>query len=405
MRQPLEGVKVLELSTAGVGPFMGWTLAIWGAEVIRIESEKRPCISRVTLVYKDNKPGLNRCYLFPIMNWKKRSFGVNLDHPKGLELVKKLVVWCDIMTASYSPRVIRKWGLHYDEVKKIKPDIIMVQTSMQGTTGPNADSVGFGPMLKALVGFSHLTGWPDRLGTGPQGAYTDFTAPWFGVPALMAGLDYRRRTGKGIFIDLSQYEAGLHFIAPVIMDCLANKRIQNRCGNESTYAAPHGVYRCKGDDRWCAIGVFSDEEWEAFCSTLGHPEWTKEPRFATLRGRKENETELNRLVEEWTVNFTPEEVMEKLQTAGIAASVVADPVDIFDRDTHLKERDFWKVIDHREIGPFTYCRLPPILSKVPLETGPAPCLGEDNDYVCTEILGISDEEFAEMVADGVLECV
>lgn len=403
MRQPLEGIKILEVTTGGVGPIISWNLAMWGAESIRIESAKRPCITRVSMPYKDKIPGLNRAYFFPILNWKKRSLGVNLDHPRGLEIVKKLVNWSDIIIASFSPRVIDKWGLNYDEVKKIRPDIIMLHTCMQGTTGPCADSVGFGPMLKALSGFVHLTGWPDRLGVGPLPPYTDFTAPFWGVAALMAALDYRRRTGKGLFIDLSQYESSLHFIGPLMMDYFANGREHSRCGNESPYAAPHGAYRCKGEDRWCAIAVFTDQEWQALCNTLGNPEWTKEPRFATMLGRKDNEAELNRLVEEWTVNFTSEEVMKMLQSAGVAASVVEDSTDLWERDPQLKERGFFVSIDHPEMGHFSHFKLPPVFSKTPLETGPAPCLGQDNEYVCNKILGLSDEEFSEMVANGVLE--
>ena len=403
MRQPLEGIKVLDITTGGVGPIISWELAMWGGDVIRIESVRRPCITRVSMPFKDNQPGLNRSYVFPLANWKKRSFGVKLDHPKGLELVRKLVGWTDIIVMSFSRRAIEKWGLNYEEVSKINPEIIMLQTSMQGATGPRADSIGWGMMLKALVGFVHLTGWPDRLGVGPLPPYTDYIAPFWGVAAILAALDNRRRTGKGLFIDLSQYEASLHFIGPLIMDYFANKRVNTRCGNESPHAAPHGAFRCKGEDKWCTIAVCTDQEWTAFCNALGESEWTREPRFATLCSRKENEQELNRLVNEWTENYTPHEVMETLQSVGVAASVVEDGIDLWEHDSQLKGRDFFRTIDHPEMGPFSYFRLPPVFSKVPLETGPAPCLGQDNEYVCTQILGLSDEELADLMSNGILE--
>ena len=186
-----------------------------------------------------------------------------------------------------------RMGLGYAELKRIKPDIIMLSSCMQGQTGPHARHPGSGHKLTALAGISSITGWPDRS-PGNILAYTDFIGPRFNVIAILAALIYRRRTGKGQYLDMSQYENSVHFIAPQILDYAANNRVAERMGNQCAYAAPHNAYRCVGDDRWCVIAAFSDEEWQSFCRVIGNPSWTADTGFSTLAGRKQNETELDR---------------------------------------------------------------------------------------------------------------
>ena len=220
---------------------------------------------------------------------------------------------------------------------------------------------------------------------------------------LIAALDYRRKTGKGQRIDLSQFEAGVNFIAPIMMDYFINDRIANRNGNYSSRAAPHNAYRCKGEDRWCVIAVFTHEEWESFCHVIGNPPWTKEERFSSFLGRKKNEEELDRLVEHWTVGHTAEEVVSLMQADGVAAGVLETAEDLMEHDPQLKHRHFFWELDHPEIGKH-HTRGPSfILSRLPCELQRAPLLGEHNEYALKEILGISDEEVAELVIERVVE--
>jgi benzylsuccinate CoA-transferase BbsF subunit len=236
----------------------------------------------------------------------------------------------------------------------------------------------------------------------PAQAVTDFIAPRANVLALVAALDYRRKTGKGQYIDAAQMESAVPLLGPLLLQYQANAVEAERMGNRSTHAAPHGVYRCKGDDRWCAITVFTDAEWEKFCQAIGRPAWTKLSELATLLGRLKNVDKLDRLVEEWTMGHSPEEVMSLLQGAGVAAGVVQNGRDL-DSDPQLKQRHFYWKLDHPEVKSFTYGGMPARLEKTPYEMKRAPMLGEHNEYVCTQFLGMSDEEFVGLLAEGVFE--
>ena len=403
VRQALEGIRVADFSWVGVGPWTIRHLADHGADVIHVETPRIPDMLRLTPPYKNGIIGVNRAGYQAKFNVNKYGISLNLGHPKGLEIAKKLVAWADIVGESFSPGTMERLGLGYDELKKIKPDIIMIRLSSLGQTGPHAQQRGVGANLVSLAGFTHITGWPDKAPSGPYGAYTDTLAPRVGAAALIAALDYRRRTGKGQCIDVSQFEAGIYFQAPLVLDYAVNKRIANRVGNRHSYAAPHGAYPCLGNDRWCVIAVFTDAEWDAFCQVIGNPQWTKDPRFATILGRKRNEDELNELVATWTVDFTPEEVMTRMQQAGVAAAVVAMAEDLY-HDPQLEHRHHFWTMEHPEMG--TYHPDSPAfkLSRTPSQpTRCSPIIGRDNEYVYTKILGISDKEFVELLADGVFE--
>jgi len=234
-------------------------------------------------------------------------------------------------------------------------------------------------------------------------AYTDFVAPLFNAVSLIAALDYRRRTGKGLCIDQSQHEAVLQCIAPLILGYAANGTEPRANGNRLDYAAPHGIYRCQGDDRWCAIAVFTDGEWEAFCHAIGDPAWTKEPRFATLNSRKENEDALEELVSEWTKQHSAEEVMQIMQVAGVPAGVVQTVQDLLENDPQLKERKLLLPLKHPVMGVFTHPTPPFKLLKTKAQVRTSPCLGEHTEYVCTEFLGMSHEVFAKLSGQGVFK--
>jgi len=206
-----------------------------------------------------------------------------------------------------------------------------------------------------------------------------------------------------VYLDIAQHQSSVHFIAPVVLDYVVNKRVASRQGNEDDYAAPHTTYPCKGTDRWCAIAVFTDEEWQRFCQVIGQPAWTKDPKFASLQGRKENEDELNTLVAAWTVDYTDREIMTCLQTAGVPAGLVATAEDQMEHDAQLKHRHFYWELEHPEIGKYRAPRQPCVLSKTSCEIRRAPLIGEHTETTLKEVLAMSDEDIAQLVIESVLE--
>ena len=298
---------------------------------------------------------------------------------------------------------MKSLGLSYEELTQVNPDIIMISLSSKGQTGPHRTLPAVGLHLAGLSGFVNITGWPDRDPSLLYGAYTDSIAGRFGAASILAALDYRHSTGRGQYIDLSQFEAGIQFLAPPLLDYAANGRVLSRNGNRHPHAAPHGVYRCKGEDRWCAIAVFSDEEWQAMGRVMGDPPWCSDARFATLTDRKKNEEDLDRLVEQWTMHYPPEEVMAILQESGVSAGVLETAEDLH-RDPQLEARQHFRALEHQEIGESTYDSMGSILSKSPAELNrAAPVMGQDNYHVYTRILGLSDEEFVGLMEQGVFD--
>ena len=402
-KKVFENLKVIDFSWVVVGPLIAKCLADFGATVLHIESITRPDTLRTSLPCKDGIQDLDFNGYFPLYNSNKYGIALNLQHPKGLEVARRLVAWSDIVIESFRPGVMKRLGLGYEDLKSIKPDLIMLSTTMQGQTGPHALQPGFGNQLVGLAGFPCVTGWPDRDAIQPYGAYTDCIAPYFGIATLVGALLYRDRTGRGQHLDLSQYEAGVQFMSSALLDWVVNDRNAVREGNSSLCAAPHGAYRCLGEDRWCAIAVFNDAEWQGLCRAIGKEELIHDRRFATLSDRKQNEVALNRLVEEWTLNFDAYEVMAKLQAVGVPAGVVTNNSDLFE-DPELKERECFWMIDHPVLGPFPHPSPSFMLSETPANPRlPAPCLGQHTEFICKEFLKMSDEEFAQLLNEGVFK--
>jgi len=401
-KKPLEGIRIADFGWVFTIPLTTKMLGDWGAEVIKIEGVKRGDGERRRPPYSKGVPGLDRAVDFNYNNTSRKSLSLNLQHPKGKAVAKKVVAWADIVTENFSGGVMERMGLGYDALCQVNPDIIMLSASLQGQTGPHAGMPGYGHHLSALSGFHHINGWPDRP-PHHMGIYTDYIAPHFCLAALMGALDYRRRTGKGQYIDISQYEASMHFQAPLLLDHQVNGRIARRMGNRHPDAAPHGAFRCTGEDRWCVIAVFTDEEWSGFCDVIGRPAWTADPKFAALEGRKANEDDLERLVETWTKNQAAEDVMTRMQAAGVPAGVVQTAEDLLDKDPQLKHDGFFRTVPHDEVGELRSPGPPYTLSGAISEVGPTPLLGEHNDHVCREILGMTDEQIVEYLSEGAIE--
>jgi benzylsuccinate CoA-transferase BbsF subunit len=356
---------------------------------------------RISAPFKDGVSNINRAGYFSYFAANKYSISLDLNKDAAKKIARKLVACADIVGDSHRPGVLEKWGLDYDELSKIKTDIILIRSSNQGLTGPAALQPGLGNHINGLGGIVNLVGLPDEEPICPMVAYTDYCIPHFAASALIGALDYRRKTGKGQLIDLSQFEAGLHLISPLLMDYSTNGVDAKANGNSCDYASPHGVFRCKGEDRWCAITVFTDDEWQAMCKVMGKPEWTKNSEFSTFPGRKRNEAELNLLLEQWTSQYEPEHVMMLLQKEGVAAGAVLNAKDLCN-DVQLKEREcFWNG-NHKELGMFPYLGQPSKLSRTPAKLyRDAPSLGEHNECICLEMLGMSEDEYAQCVIEGV----
>jgi len=401
--QALEGIKVIDFTWFISGPLTTKFLGDCGAEVVHVESVTSPDNMRSTTPMKGNVPGINRSAAFARYNSSKYGLSLNLRKPEGVALAGRLVAWADVVVENFSSGTMDRLGLGYSDLRQARPDLIMVSLPMFGHTGPWSGQPGLGSQLSDLIGFGNLTGWPDREPSSPPGAYTDFIIPYYAVCAVMAALDSRRRTGRGQFVEIAQYEAGIQFLAPVMMDWFAHGREPNRAGNRCAGVAPHGVYRCRGRERWCAIAVFTEEEWSRLCAAMGRPELAGDPRFATMLDRVQNSEPLDALIEEWTGARSAEEVMGLLQQAGVAAGAVLNGRDLVEND-HLSARGFYKELVHPEIGRHRYLLPPFRFSKTPGEPRrPAPCLGEHNEYVCKHILGMSDEEFVRLLNEGVLD--
>lgn len=400
--QIFAGVKVADFSWVAAGPQIARELAFHGATVVRVECHRYPETTRTAGPFKDGITGINRSAFSAAYNVNKYSISLDLNMPKGREVAKKLIRWADIVADSMSVGAMAKWGLDYESCKKIKPDIIYYSTCQMGQHGPYNKIKGYGFIGVSYAGYGHINGWPDRDPLPLFNNYSDFISPYYLITAIIAALLHRRKTGKGMYLDQSQVEVGVNFLGPAVLDYIVNKRIASRMGNRDPYMAPHSVFPCQGNDRWVAIAITNDAEWQKLCEAMGNPDWSKDPRFSTLLGRKDNEDDLERLIEEWTRNHTAEEIMTMLQRAGVPAGVVQKAEDLFN-DPQLKHREHFRFLKHREIGVHAYQSPAYRLSKTPCSLQkPAPCLGEDNEYVYKNILGLSDDEIAELLVEGVI---
>lgn len=402
-KPPLDGIRVADFCWAWAGPYGALQLAHLGAEVIRIESQTRPCPSRLIPPWADNeKGGFNRSGYFNQYNQGKRSLTLNLKKPEGLELAKKVVAKSDIVTENFAGGVMDKMGLGYEVLRAIKPDIIMISLSGYGATGPEKGYVSYGPPQVALSGMSSLTGYTDDQPRQAGFSYGDPNGGVHGTFAVMCALLHRAKTGNGQYIDLSQREACAMLLPEGLMEYAMNETQPPRNGNRDPYMAPHGVFRCKGEDRWVSIVVGSEDEWQRFCKAIGQPALATSARFATLAARKENEDALEQVVTTWTQGLSPDEVTQKLQHAGVAAYPTLDGNDLL-ANPHVATREYFVELEHAEVGKRRHLGIPWKMSRTPCEVRrPAPLFGQDTDYVLGEVVGLNGDEIATLRTKDVL---
>jgi benzylsuccinate CoA-transferase BbsF subunit len=394
-KRPLEGVRVADFTWVWAGPFCTLQLAHLGAEVIRIETASRPCITRQILPWPEGKPGINRSGYFNQYNQNKRSLSLNLKTPEALDIAKQLVAKSDIVTENFAGGVMDRMGLGYDVLKQLRPDLIMISLSGYGATGPEREYISYGPAQVPMSGLSSLTGYKDWPPMHVGISYGDPNGGLHGAFAVLCALMYRARTGKGQYIDLSQWETSTALVAEGLLDYSMNGTQPERDGNHDLYMAPHGVFRSTGQDRWVSLAVRDDEEWQRFCAVIGRPDLAADARFATLAARKQNEDALEAIVTDWTQTRTPEEAAAQLQAASIPAAPVMNAKDLA-TDPHLNSRPIFVYNEHPEVGVKQHIGVPWQLSKTPLPVRPAPTLGQDTEYVLRDILGYSEERITAL---------
>lgn len=425
LQKPFAGLRVADFAWVGVGPLTSKYLADHGAEVIRIESSTYPEALRRVGPFLDDVPGIDRSGYYANFNSSKHGISVNLKHPRGPELMRQLIATCDVVTESFTPGTMARFGLDWETVSKGRDDLVMISMPLYGQTGPWASFMGYGHVLQAVAGYNHLTGWPDGPPIGTGIAYTDFLVPHIAAIALIAALDYRRRTGKGQYIDFGQLEAAIHGLGTAVLDWTANGHEQARMGNRDPNAAPHGAYQCR-DGKWLVIACETEEHWSALKAALGRPDWCDLERMRRRRARLNEQKEIDRHLQAWVEDMTrrsdePSEVpvegqegifvrkltsrelMEHMQRHGVPAGIVQSAAEVHADPQLAHRKHFWK-LEHPVMGLRTYDSPAFKLSKTPTElTKAAPCMGADNEYVYKEILGLADDDYVDLLVDGAFE--
>ena len=400
---PLDDVKVVDFMWALAGPGTTRTLADYGATVVRIESASRVDGARTVGPFHNNKTANDGSGLFGTYNAGKLGLALDLSKRQARGVVLDLVRWADVVCESFSPKAMRAWRLDYESLRELKPDLIMLSSCLMGQTGPMSSFVGFGNMAAAVSGFYNLCGWPDRPPSGPFAAYTDYLAPRFGAVSVLAALDYRRRTGKGQYIDQSQAESALHFLTPALLDYAANGRMEQGLGNSDPNCAPHGVYPALGQERWIAIACVTEQHWRALCAAMNRGDLASNETFATLAARHRNSDQLDQIIEEWTRGLTDHAAEVLLQSLGIPAAALQDSKDVC-HDPQLARRGYITEIEHTAYGKTVFEGPRFLLSRTPARIARrAPAVGGDNQYVLQSILGYDDGRITELVTAGVLQ--
>jgi len=428
----LEGLRILDFTRLGFGAQATLICGCLGAEVIRVESTRHPDAIRVmppfvpdpgakgegfgaaTLANAAGAASANRGGIFYKYNTGgKRSITVDARHPKGLALLKDLVAVSDVVTESFAAGTFARWGLGYDVLQQIKPEIIYVSMCGFGHSGPDVSHVTMGPTAQALTGLTFMVGLPGRPPAGWSFSYLDHVGGYLGAVAILTGLLHRRRTGEGQHLDVSQLEPATALSGALLLDAMLNKRPSRRAdyptGNRRLHppAAPGGAYRAAGEDRWVVISCRTDDQWHGLVAAIGRPDWTTDPRFSSLEARLAHADALDELLETWTSSRDRYEVMHALQAAGVPAGAVQDAADRLERDPQLAARGHYTALGNAEVGPLPLEGVPFRMSATAPHTGGIlhrgpPLLGEDTTAVLGELLGITADEVEALATEGVL---
>jgi crotonobetainyl-CoA:carnitine CoA-transferase CaiB-like acyl-CoA transferase len=399
---PLAGIRVADFTWVWAGPHCTLQLAHLGAEVVRVETSTRICVTRMLPPFADFTMGPNRSGYFNQYNQGKKSLALDMKKPEALAVAKRLCAASDVVVENFASGVMDRMGLGYEVLRTLRPDVIMIALSGYGATGPDADKVSYGPAQVPLSGMSSLTGYrgfpPMHVGI----SYGDPTGGVHGAVAVLAALMHRARTGEGQYIDLSQWETSIAVLGEAVLAQTMTGTVPERDGNRVPHMAPHDVFQAEGEDRWIAIAVEDDAGWTRFAQVIGRPELATDPRFATLAARKRNEDALTEIVTAWTATRTPEDTTAVLQAAGIAAFMSARNNDLAE-SPHLRERGYFVEHDHPEVGRRVHAGIPwRMTTNESRVRKAAPCLGADTDQVLRDLCGYDDATIAALRAGDVL---
>jgi crotonobetainyl-CoA:carnitine CoA-transferase CaiB-like acyl-CoA transferase len=403
----------------GVGSVATRLLADFGAEVIKIEDRTRIDTPRKLPLYRDedarnfgeevvgadpDKGGL-------FNNYCRNKLGVtiNMRSTEGRRLAERLIAASSVVTENFAPGVMERWGLTYERLRELRPDVVYARMSGYGHSGPHAGYRSYGPVVQAVSGLSFISGLPGREPSGWGLSHMDNQAAFYNSAAILMAIRHRMLTGEGTEIDVSAIETGISLLGPVMLEVTVNGRATRGprypSGNrlEHPHAAPHGVYPSSGEDRWVAIAVFNDEEWSRFADAIGRPAWTADERFASQQSRWENQDALDEAVATWTSQRDRYEATKLLQEAGVRAGAVQNAQDLNETDPQLAHRGVFFQMDHPVIGEARFEGVPVHFDGMSADNWRSgPLLGEDNEYVFKELLGVADDEFAELTASGVI---
>lgn len=397
---PLEGYRVIDFGWAAAAPRATCLLADMGAEVIKVETRKRPDPVRFGPDNMERDP--EKDPLFHSINRNKLGILLDLTHAESIDLIKRLIRISDVVVENFSPGVMKRFTLDYDQLKKIRPDIIMISFPGVGREGPLSDVVTYGPSLAGLAGLDSMIGYEGERVLGMQQAYADINAALFGAFAAQSALCHREKYGKGQHVEVAQIEALLSTMPEPVMEYSMNRRNPGTLGNVNPCFCVHNNYPCSGEDKWVSIAIRTEEEWKGFCRAIGEPSWTQRQDFADGYKRTVNRRELDRLIGEWTIGKAPDEVMQILQKQGVAAAPCADTEERF-FNPHFQHRENIVNIEHPVTGvdfvPNVVCNLSQTPGKI---RRPAPLLGEHNDYVFGELLGVSRQEMDRLVKEKII---
>jgi crotonobetainyl-CoA:carnitine CoA-transferase CaiB-like acyl-CoA transferase len=396
------GLRMLEFGSGAAGPIASRYFAEQGARVVRVESRRRPDFLRLLHLTPENPDALDAAPMFALLNPDKESVTLDLSRPEGAALARRLVGWADVVTENFAPGVMAKWGLDYESLRETKPELVMMSSCLFGQTGPQRGYPGFGGQGAAIAGFNHLTGWPDREAIGPFGTITDTLSPRYVALLVAAALLELGHSGRGQYIDVSQIETGVYSLSEWIARYSATGEIVGRRGNHDEEAAPHAVYPCRGQDRWIAIAILEDSEWQALVRVMGVPSWAADPRLEVVTERQRQQVELDRRIAEWTAGLEAFELMARLQQAGVRAGVVQTVEDLLS-DPQLLHRGHFRRLVHPVLGELAYEHSGFRLSASPPRLDrPGPRLGEHNADVLEGILGLDPDEVQRLAAAGVV---
>lgn len=400
--QLFEGLKIADFAWVAALPLATKDLANLGATVIKVESEKVIDPLRMVPPWKDGIPNVNTSYPPANFNQSKLGIGLDLASEQGREVALRMVDWADVVTESFTPGIAAKLGLDWETLRARKPDLIMISSCMRGQTGPEAGYTGFGLQGAGLAGLVSVTGWPDRMPSGPWGAYTDFIAPRFSLAALGAALHHRDCTGQGQYIDQSQIEAAIHYMEPAVLDYTRNGRIPQLQGLDSERACPHGVFATQGIERYVAVAVESSEQWRALCARVPALAGLATDPMDALSARMERRAELDASLAQWCAELEPFALARSLREAGVPAYVVMRASDLHE-DPQLLAREFFIDLDHPDLGVTRFNGAVTRFSATPsAPTHAGPALGQHTFEVLTQVLGYTDDEVADIAAAGAL---